>query len=61
MQGKRSCGGKHIIQLKCEDKDWIQWRENGKEIDFVLVGKGNRKFLMDLMVILDEVQHIQSS
>ena len=31
--------------------------ENGTEIDFVLVGKGNRKYLKDVKVIPGELQH----
>ena len=31
--------------------------ENETEIDFVLVGKGNRKFLRDVKVIPGELQH----
>ena len=31
--------------------------ENVSEIDFVLVGKGNRKYLRDVKVILGELQH----
>ena len=30
---------------------------NGTEIDFVLVGKGNRKYLRDVKVIQGELQH----
>ena len=30
---------------------------NGTEIDFVLVGKENRKYLRDVKVIPDEFQH----
>ena len=31
--------------------------ENESEIDFVLVGKGNRKYLRDVKVIPGELQH----
>ena len=31
--------------------------ENRTEIDFVLVGKGNRKYLRDVKVIPGELQH----
>ena len=31
--------------------------ENELEIDFVLVGKGNRKYLRDVKVIPGELQH----
>ena len=31
--------------------------ENETEIDFVLVGKGNRKYLRDVKVIPGELQH----
>ena len=31
--------------------------KNGTEIDFVLVGKGNRKYLRDVKVVPGELQH----
>ena len=31
--------------------------ENGMEVDLVLVGKGNRKYLRDVKVIPGELQH----
>ena len=31
--------------------------EHGTEIDFVLVGKGSRKYLRDVKVIPGELQH----
>ena len=32
--------------------------ENGIEVDFVLVGKGNKKYLRDVKVIPGELQHM---
>ena len=50
----------HLLQLKNIKYNIIakySAGENGTEIDFVLVGKENRKYLRDVKVIPGELQH----
>ena len=70
--GERNVEGKMLLEL-CDEKElcvgntWFRKGgkrkvtysagENEAEIDFVLVGKGNRKFLRDVKVIPGEPQH----
>ena len=70
--GERNVEGKMLLEF-CDEKElcvantWFRKGEKRKEtysagenemeIDFVLVGKGNRKFLRDVKVIPGELQH----
>ena len=70
--GERNVEGKMLLEF-CDVKElyvantWFRkgekrkvtysTGENGTEIDFVLVGKGNRKYLRDVEVIPGELQH----
>ena len=72
--GERNVEGKMLLEF-CDEKElcvantWFRKREKRKvtysaggnelEIDFVLVGKGNRKYLRDVKVIPGELQHSQ--
>ena len=50
--------GKHMVQTHGEKrKEAYSAGESGTEIDFVLVGKGKRKYLRDVRVIPSELQH----
>ena len=46
-----------MVQKRGEEKVTYSTGGNGTEIDFVLVGKGNRKYLRDVKVIPGELQH----
>ena len=53
---KRSCVcGKHMVQKRGKEESDIGTGENELKIDFVLVGKGNRKYLRDVRVIPSEL------
>ena len=70
--GERNVEGKMLLEF-CDEKElcvantWFRKGETGKatysaggnesEIDFVLVGKGSRKYLRDVKVISGELQH----
>ena len=70
--GERNVEGKMLLEF-CDEKElcvantWFRKGEKRKvtysagenetEIDFVLVGKGNRKYLRDVKVIPGELQH----
>ena len=70
--GERNVEGKMLLEF-CDEKElcvantWFRKGEkrkvtysageNESEIDFVLVGKGNRKYLRDVKVIPGELQH----
>ena len=70
--GERNVEGKMLLEF-CDEKElcvantWFRKGEkrkvtysadeNESEIDFVLVGKGNRKYLRDVKVIQGELQH----
>ena len=45
-----------MVQKRGKEESDIQCRGNVSEIDFVLVGKGNRKYLRDVKVIPGEFQ-----
>ena len=53
---KRSCAWQ-IHDLKRAEKITRSMGENETEIDFVLVGKSNRKYLKDVKVIFRKFQH----
>ena len=70
--GKRNVEGKMLLEFRdekelCMANTWFRKGEKRKvtysagenetEIDFALVGKGNRKFLRDVEVIPGELQH----
>ena len=46
-----------MVQKRRVRKVTYSARENEAEIDFVLVGKGNRKYLRDVKVIPGDIQH----
>ena len=70
--GKRNVGGRRLLEF-CHKKElcvantWFEKKEQRKitysmgrnetEIDFVLVGKNNRKYVNDLKAIPWELQH----
>ena len=64
--GERNMEGKVLLEL-CVANTWFRKGEKRKvtysaggnelEIDFVLVGKGNRRYLRDVKVIPGELQH----
>ena len=64
--GERNMEGKVLLKL-CVANTWFRKGEKMKvtcsaggnelEIDFVLVGKGNRRYLRDVKVIPGELQH----
>ena len=49
----------HIIKFKKKEERKITYRSggNGTEIDFVLVGRNQRKYVTDVKVIPGELQH----
>ena len=47
----------HMVQKRGQEENDIGTGENELEIDFILVGKGNRKYVRDVKVIPRELQH----
>ena len=58
--GERNVAGKMLLEF-CDENElcvantWFRKEEIRTEIDFVLVGKGNRKYLRDVKVIPGEL------
>ena len=56
-KGKELCVANTWFRKGGKRKEMYSTGENGTEMDFVLVRKGNRKYLRDVKVIPGELQH----